>query len=320
MWNNKLHSLRSHLSGWARHVTGILTKEKLRLSLIIDDLEALAEVRPLSTQEIELKSQSNVAIASLLHEEELKWYQRSKSKFILEGDSNTNTSIVSPMSSIGRTVFVLYSRMKVQLRGTTTSRLILLIYYKNLFRAPQDENFFMDETRIDDIPQVSIEENDLLTTVYSKEEVRKAIFQMEQNKAQGSDGFPAEFYQTFWETMKSDLLDLFSCLHARQLKLFCLNFREIILLPKVNEAERIQQHRPICLLNVSFKIFMKMATIRLNTVVDHVVRPSQTMFMEGRNIQDGVVALYKTVHKLHSKKLNGVILKLDFEKTYDKVK
>jgi hypothetical protein len=42
--------------------------------------------------------------------------------------------------------------------------------------------------------------------------------------------------------------------------------------------------------------------------------------MQGRNILDGVVVLHKAVHELHSKKLNGVILKLDFEKAYDKVK
>jgi hypothetical protein len=30
--------------------------------------------------------------------------------------------------------------------------------------------------------------------------------------------------------------------------------------------------------------------------------------------------LHETVHELHSKKLNGVILKLDFENAYDKVK
>jgi hypothetical protein len=32
------------------------------------------------------------------------------------------------------------------------------------------------------------------------------------------------------------------------------------------EAERIQQYRPISLLNVSFKIFMKVAAVRLNSV------------------------------------------------------
>jgi hypothetical protein len=79
-------------------------------------------------------------------------------------------------------------------------------------------------------------------------------------------------------------------------------------------------YKPICLLNVSFKNFMKVATIRLNTVANHVVHLSQTMFMQGRNILDGVVTLHETVHELHSKKLNGVILKLDLEKAYDKVK
>jgi hypothetical protein len=84
---------------------------------------------------------------------------------------------------------------------------------------------------------------------------------MERNKAPGPDGFPAEFYQTFWDTIRVDLMDMFSSLHAGQLELFCLNFGEIILLPKVNEAERIQKYRPICLLNVSFKIFTKVAMI-----------------------------------------------------------
>jgi hypothetical protein len=143
---------------------------------------------------------------------------------------------------------------------------------------------------------------------------------MEHNKAPGPNGFPAEFYQFFWDTIKMDILQMFSVLHAGQLELFCLNFGEIILLPKVNEAERIQQYRPVCLLNVSFNIFTKVDTIRLNTVADRVVQPSQTAFMQVRNILDGVVVLHEAVHELHSKKLKGVILKLDFEKAYDKVK
>jgi hypothetical protein len=42
--------------------------------------------------------------------------------------------------------------------------------------------------------------------------------------------------------------------------------------------------------------------------------------MQGRNILDGIVTLHETVYELHSKKLNGVILKLDFDKTCDEVK
>ena len=112
---------------------------------------------------------------------------------------------------------------------------------------------------------------------------------------------------------------LFGFLQAGQLEIFRLNFGNIILLPKVNNAERIQQYRPICLLNVSFKIFTKVATIRLNSVADRVVSPSQTSFMQGRNILDGVVILHETIHELHSKKQNGVMFKINFEKAYDKV-
>jgi hypothetical protein len=55
-WNIKIRALRSHLSGWTRHVTGVLKNENSRLSSIIDGLEDLAEIGPLSAQEIELKN------------------------------------------------------------------------------------------------------------------------------------------------------------------------------------------------------------------------------------------------------------------------
>ena len=35
---------------------------------------------------------------------------------------------------------------------------------------------------------------------------------------------------------------------------------------------------------------------------------------------EGVVVLHETIHELRRKKDCGVILKLDFEKTYDKIK
>jgi hypothetical protein len=54
-------------------------------------------------------------------------------------------------------------------------------------------------------------------------------------------------------------------------------------------------------------------------VAQKIIRPSQTAFLSGRNIMDGAIILHETMHELHRKKLDGVILKLDFEKAYDKV-
>jgi len=99
-----------------------------------------------------------------------------------------------------------------------------------------------------------------------------------------------------------------------------LNFGTIILLPKTNEAKQIQQYRPICLLNVSFNFFTKVATNRIALVAQKTIRPLQTTFLLGRNIMEGSIILHEMIYKLHEKKQDGLIFKIDFEKAYDKVK
>jgi hypothetical protein len=165
-WNNKMRALRKYLSGWARHTTGILKKEKLRLSSIIDDLEALAEVRPLSVQEIELKSQSNAQIAGLLREEELKWYQRSKAQFLLEGDSNTRYfhSVANGRHRKKRIHSLVQEEGVIE--GHEQLKSYITNYYKSLFGEPDESNLSMDESRTDDIPQVSVEQNNLLCSLF----------------------------------------------------------------------------------------------------------------------------------------------------------
>jgi len=113
---------------------------------------------------------------------------------------------------------------------------------------------------------------------------------------------------------------LFEDFHRGELPLHSLNFGTIILLPKGSEANRIEQYRPICLLNVSFKFFTKVASNRIALVAQKIIRPSQTAFLPGRNIMEGAIILHETIHEMHRKKLNGVLFKIDFEKAYDKVK
>ena len=170
------------------------------------------------------------------------------------------------------------------------------------------------------IPQVSQKENDALISQFTEIEVRDNVFQMEHNKAPGPDGFLVKFYQVFWNLIKDDLMALFMDFHKEELNLYSLNFGIITLIPKIHEATKLQQYRPICVLNVSFKFFTKVGMIRLNKVAQTVVSPTQTAFMPGRNIMEGVVILHETIHELHTKKSDRVIFKIDFEKAYDKVK
>jgi hypothetical protein len=111
---------------------------------------------------------------------------------------------------------------------------------------------------------------------------------------------------------------LFHDFYEDKLPLFSLNFGIITLLPKQKEAMHIKQFRPICLLNVSFKIFIKVVVNRMTGIATKLINPSQMAFISGRNIMEGVVMLHEIMHEIHRKKMSGVILKLDFEKTYDK--
>jgi hypothetical protein len=119
--------------------------------------------------------------------------------------------------------------------------------------------------------------------------------------------------RSFWDLVKLDLLVMFADMHDGTLPLYSLNFGMLILLPKCREAEKIQQYRPICLLNVSFEIFTKVLTNWLTSVAQKVISPTQMTFLPGRNIIERVVILHETLHKLHTHKQNGVILKIDFE-------
>jgi hypothetical protein len=145
------------------------------------------------------------------------------------------------------------------------------------------------------------------------------VFQIEHNKVTGLDRFPAKFYQACWSFVKEDLMALFKEFHDDFLPLYRLNFGTIILIPKCPEATTIQQYRPICLLNVSFKIFIKVATNRISEVAKKVISPTQTAFLPRRNIMEEVIILHETIHEMHRKKQSGVILKLDFKKDYNKI-
>jgi hypothetical protein len=87
-WQSKIRRLRQHLRGWAKHKSGVNKKEKDLLDKL-DSLDKKAETTVLTPKEVDLKQSLNTRLSELLREEEIKWYQRSKAKHLLEGDANT---------------------------------------------------------------------------------------------------------------------------------------------------------------------------------------------------------------------------------------
>jgi hypothetical protein len=59
---------------------------------------------------------------------------------------------------------------------------------------------------------------------------------METNKAVGPDKIPIEFYQTCWDVVKTDIIQLFDDFHAEKVNISRINYGIIALLPKKSDA------------------------------------------------------------------------------------
>jgi hypothetical protein len=81
-----------------------------------------------------------------------------------------------------------------------------------------------------------------------------------------------------------------------------LNYGLITLIPKVQDADTVNQYRPICLLNVSFKIFTNLLTDKLTSYAHKLISNNQTTFIRGWHIIAGAVILHEVMHELKSKK------------------
>jgi SAM-dependent MidA family methyltransferase len=76
----------------------------------------------------------------------------------------------------------------------------------------------------------------------------------------------------------------------------------ITLIPKEEEAKTLKKFRPISLINC-----------------DRLLANNQTAFDKGRFILESVVSAHEILHDAAQKGKEGLVLKLDYEKTYDQV-
>ena len=59
-----------------------------------------------------------------------------------------------------------------------------------------------------ELSKLTNEEQELLEHDLSVEEIKNVLHSFEQNKTPGEDGFTKEFYETFFDLLQQDLLNL----------------------------------------------------------------------------------------------------------------
>ncbi|KAK3520620.1 hypothetical protein QTP70_028627 [Hemibagrus guttatus] len=96
---------------------------------------------------------------------------------------------------------------------------------------------------------------------------------MDNGRASGIDGLPAEFYKAFWAVIGQDVLDVLrDSIRRGELPLSC---RRAVptLLPKKGDLTHLKNWRPVSLLCTDRKLLSKALASRLTKVMERGLSP-----------------------------------------------
>jgi hypothetical protein len=175
-WQNKIRRFRQFLRGWAINMNGAYKKEKQELLRKAEELDKKAESQLLSQQDWDLKQCVHERPTQLLREEEVKWFQRAKTTRILKGDSNTKHFHMVANGKRRKTRIFRLEQDDGIVEGEEQLMSYITKYYKNLFGCPARSGLSLNESSVEDIPQVTGEESGRLVEEFSEKEIRDAIF------------------------------------------------------------------------------------------------------------------------------------------------
>ncbi|KAL3688213.1 hypothetical protein R1sor_014522 [Riccia sorocarpa] len=168
-------------------------------------------------------------------------------------------------------------------------------------------------------PRVTERQNHELVEAPSMEELEDIVKRLPEDKAPGLDGATVEVLTKCWSFMRADCLAMLLSYWQDGVLTICDAKGVIKLLPKNLERQRLRNWRPITLLTLTYKIISKVLAGRLKKILPGLVDERQTGFVDGRSIHDSILLHRFTQEYAQATKQESVLLKVDFEKAYDRV-
>ena len=208
-----------------------------------------------------------------LEREDLKWKQKSRELWTKEGDRNTRFFHLSTLVRRRRNRI---NEIKLEDGTWINTREEIQNYFNENFKS-------LSQSKCNDVPEdlenliepcISMEENEELCRVPSREEIQKVVFEMKSLKAPRPDGFLVLFYKHYWETVGDQIILATQSFFISGRILSKLNETFIALIPKKNGSCNFNQFRPISLCNVCYKVISKIIVNRLRPLLSRMIDPA----------------------------------------------
>ncbi|CAA7027944.1 unnamed protein product [Microthlaspi erraticum] len=223
--HKKISTCRRAISVWKKTN---MTNTAKKIEMLKEQLER-AQTDDATTNAEVLKLKGNLCLAH--REEELFWKQKSRVNWLREGDQNTKFFHASTKQRRARNRITKLRRTdgswaenEDNIEQTATG------YFHHLFTSSNPRSF--DDALKYVTEKVSLEMNSSLTKPPSNDEIRKAIADMNPDKAPGPDGMTSLFYQKFWEVTAQDIIAMVHEFFTSSSLYPQLNQTNICLIPK----------------------------------------------------------------------------------------
>ena len=190
-------------------------------------------------------------------------------------------------------------------------------FYSNLYSAQSCEKlaFFLDV----DFPKLTEEARASCDDRLTEEELREAVFSMENNKSPGVDRLSTNFYKHIWPLFSDKLLLVYNYAFASG----CLSVSQrrgiIPLVFKKGNRILVKNWKPITLLTTDYKILAKALGNHLQRVLSLIVHRDQTASVKGLMINDNVRLLHVVIYYANYCDTPLAVISVDQLKAFDRV-
>ena len=151
-----------------------------------------------------------------------------------------------------------------------------------------------------------------LQAPFSREEIKRAVWECGSDRDPGPDGFSFGFLKRFWDFILDDLVAFVQHFHDHCSIPKGNNASFFTVIPKVRDPKIFKDFRPISLIGCQYKIIDKLLANRLVAIIGSIVSLEQSAFVKGRQILDGLFLLNELVSWSKATNHPLMIFKVDF--------